>query len=78
MFGPRWSSLTKGQEFVNQVNSCPFEKTGWKQHVSSAYHPQTNGLDKRLNQTLVTALKKEVDTCSNKVHILIVIVLVSS
>ena len=26
MFGPRWSSLTKGQEFVNQVNSCPFER----------------------------------------------------
>ena len=33
--------------------------------VSSAYHPQTNGLDERLNQTLVTTLKKVVDACSN-------------
>ena len=30
----------------------------------SAYHTQTNGLDERLNQTLVTTLKKIVDACS--------------
>ena len=35
-----------------------------KQCVSSAYHPQANGLDERLNQTLVTMLKV-VDAYSN-------------
>ena len=39
--------------------------TGVKQCVSSAYHPQTNGLDERLNQTLITTLKKVVDASSN-------------
>ena len=33
--------------------------------MSSAYHPQTNGLDERLNQTLVTTLKKVVVACSS-------------
>ena len=51
----------QGREFVNGVNSYLFECTGVKHCVSSAYHPQTNGLDERLNQTLVTTLKKVVD-----------------
>ena len=38
--------------------------TGVKHCVSSAYHPQTNGLDERLNQTLMTTLKKVVDACT--------------
>ena len=50
---------------VNQINYCLFERTGVKQCVSSAYHTQTNGLDRHLNQTLVTMLKKVVDACSN-------------
>ena len=53
------------REFVNTVNSSLLEMTGVKQCVSSAYHPQTNGLDERLNQTLVTTLKKVVDACAN-------------
>ena len=32
-----------------------------KHSVSSAYHPQTNGLDERFNQTLINTLKKVVD-----------------
>ena len=55
----------QGREFVNQINSCLFERTGVQHCVSSAYHPQTNGLDECLNQTLVTMLKKVVDACSN-------------
>ena len=55
----------QGREFVNQINSCLFERTGVQHCVSSAYHPQTNGLDERLNQTLVTTIKKVVDACSN-------------
>ena len=29
------------------------ELTGFRHRVTSAYHPQANGLDERLNQTLV-------------------------
>lgn len=35
--------------------------TGFKHRVSSAYHPQTNGLDERLNQTLKASLQKVVN-----------------
>ena len=61
---PKLVQSDQGREFVNGVNSCLFKLTGVKQCVSSAYHPQTNGLDERLNQTLVTTLKKVVDACS--------------
>ena len=30
----------------------------WKHSISAAYHPQTNGLVERLNQTLVNMLTK--------------------
>ena len=36
-----------------------------KQCVSSAYHPQTNGLDERLNQTLIATLKKVIDASTD-------------
>ncbi len=41
----------QGREFVNKVilNLC--EKLHIDQRISSAYHPQTNGLDERFNQT---------------------------
>ena len=42
----------QGREFVNDVNRRLFELTGSEHRVSSAYHPQTNGLDERMNQTL--------------------------
>lgn len=61
---PKYVLSDQGREFVNGINSTLFEMTGVKQCVSSAYHPQTNGLDERLNQTLVTTLKKVVDACS--------------
>ena len=35
--------------------------TGFKQRVTSAYHPQSNGLDERLNQTLKASLQKLVN-----------------
>lgn len=41
-----------------QVNSNLFEKTGVDHRISAAYHPQTNGLDERFNQTLVRMLIK--------------------
>jgi hypothetical protein len=48
----------QGREFVNKVSKCLFELTGVEHRISSAYHPQTNGLDERTNQTLVHTLIK--------------------
>ena len=50
--------ITQGREFINEVNRHLFELTGVKHRISAAYHPQTNGLDERFNQTLVNALTK--------------------
>ncbi len=35
-----------------------FDLTGVDHRVSAAYHPQTNGLDERFNQTLINSLIK--------------------
>ena len=51
----------QGREFVNNVKVELFGLTGTEHHVTSAYHPQTNGLTERFNQTLQTALVKLVN-----------------
>lgn len=40
----------QGREFCNNINKTLFESLGIKHSVTSAYHPQTNGLDERTNQ----------------------------
>ena len=62
---PKIVQSDQGREFINTINSCLFEMTGIKQCVSSAYHPQTNSLDERLNQTLIATLKKVVDASTD-------------
>ena len=42
----------QGREFVNEVTHLLFEKTNTEHCVTSAYHPQMNGLTERFNQTL--------------------------
>lgn len=37
---------------------CLYDFTGVEHRISSPYHPQTNGLDERTNQTLIRTLKK--------------------
>ena len=59
---PRYVQSDQGREFVNELNTHLFRLTDVKHCVSSAYHPQTNGLDERFNQTLMNTLKKVVDT----------------
>ena len=49
----------QGREFVNGISKTLFEFTNVEHRISSAYHPQTNGLDERTNQTLVRALVKQ-------------------
>ena len=55
----------QGREFVNKVNQKLFELCGTDHRISSAYHPQTNGLDERMNQTLKSALVKYVNDNQN-------------
>ena len=42
----------QGREFCNKVCDKLFELTGTKQRVTSAYHPQSNGLVERANHTI--------------------------
>ena len=51
----------QGREFVNKVNDELMELTGSDHRVTSAYHPQTNGLVERLNQTTQNVLLKLVN-----------------
>ena len=51
----------QGQEFVNKVEEDLLRLTGTEHRLTSAYHPQSNGLTERFNQTLQTALLKLVN-----------------
>lgn len=51
----------QGKEFCNQIMDRLEVLTGFKHRVTSAYHPQSNGLDERLNQTLKGSLQKLVN-----------------
>ena len=50
------------REFVNTVNELLMKLTGVDHRISSAYHPQSNGLIEHFNQTLQNSLYK---SCSN-------------
>eukprot|EP00731_Ephydatia_muelleri_P009172 Em0004g1510a len=52
----------QGREFVNSLNEKLFSLTGIEHRIASAYHPQTNGLDERLNQTVTKSLVKYINT----------------
>ena len=46
----------QGREFVNRVSTTLHNLTGMKQRISSAYHPQTNGLTERNNRTIQSSM----------------------
>ena len=46
---------------MNKVKKELLQLTGTEHCVTSAYHPQSNGLTERFNQTLQTALTKVVN-----------------
>ena len=48
----------QGRQFINNVNKHLFKLTGVDHRMSAAYHPQTNGLVERFNQTIVNSLTK--------------------
>ena len=51
----------QGREFCNQVIDQLEELTCFRHKITSAYHPQSNGLDERMNQTLKAQLQKLVN-----------------
>jgi transposase InsO family protein len=42
----------QGREFINSVNAELQQQLGTEHRISSAYHPQTNGLVEKLNSTV--------------------------
>ena len=48
----------QGREFVNEVSSTLHKMTGVNQRVTSAYHPQANGLCERQNRLIKDSLIK--------------------
>ena len=51
-----------GREFVNVLQSSElYAITNTEHRITSAYHPQSNGLTERFNQTLTQCLSKVVD-----------------
>ncbi|RXN12008.1 G2 M phase-specific E3 ubiquitin- ligase-like protein [Labeo rohita] len=66
MFGMVRKIITdQGKEFVCKLNDSIFSMLKIKHAVSSAYHPQTNGQDKRTNQNINRALRKYVNDNHN-------------
>ena len=55
----------QGREFVNKINKTLFKKLKTKHRICTAYHPQTNGLVERFNQTLQRSLVKLVNKEQN-------------
>ena len=50
----------QGREFHNALNKQLMDEFGIQHRLTTAYHPQANGLDERFNQTLVNTLSKFV------------------
>ena len=55
---PSVMTTDQGTEFRNCVNEELMKVFGIQHRLTTAYHPQVNGLDERLNQTLANSLAK--------------------
>ncbi len=57
---PAVMTTDQGREFHNAVNAELMSALGIDHRLTTANHPQVNGLDERYNQTLVNSLSKFV------------------
>ena len=55
---PKVLLTDRGTHFVNEMLDSLCDQLGVKHKLSSAYHPQTNGLVERFNRTLCETLAK--------------------
>ena len=53
--------MIKGDNFFNGVYTCFHDLTGVEQHITSAKHPQSNGLVERQNRTIRNVLVKVLE-----------------
>ena len=53
---PSVRTTDQGKEFCNHINEELMKVFGIQSRLTTAYHPQANRLDERLNQTLVNSL----------------------
>ena len=60
----------QGKEFVNTINKNLLSMCGTKQRITSAYHPQANGLCERLNRSTQDQLRKNIEKEKNWVNML--------
>ena len=58
---PKEILTDRGTHFVNEMLDSLCENLGVKHKLSTAYHPQTNGLVERFNRTLCEALAKYIN-----------------
>ena len=63
---PSVITTDQGSEFRNQLNAELTTTFGIKHRLTTAYHPQANGLDERYNQTLINSLSKFAQQCRGK------------
>ena len=62
LFGPPKVILSdQGSEFINDIIDGMCNNIGIPHKITSAYNPRTNGKVERFNQTLIGALRKQVD-----------------
>ena len=63
IFGPPKTILSdRGREFNNEIVDTMLKNIGIEHRVTSAYNPRTNGLTERMNQSLISALRKHVES----------------
>ena len=59
---PAVITTDQGTEFKNKLNDELMKAFNIEHRLTTAYHPQANGLDERFNQTLTNSIVKYVET----------------